>query len=227
MNIKKTARIVGILYIIGTIAGTMSVRFLSAGNAQDYLVEIAKNPHSLLIGSLLELVMGFALAMIPAFMFPVLKKYNEVLSLGYIIFRGALETFTYIVKVICFLSLMSLSVEYVATGLQNVSYFQTLGMMLKEIIDIPLTAFVFGAGALMFYTVLYKSMIIPRWISGFGLVAIILHITSGVLVLLGLQENFDTVSLIMNLPIALQEMIMAVWFIVKGFRVVETKPCFE
>jgi len=39
-----------------------------------------------------------------------------------------------------------------------------------------------------------------------------------VLVLFGLQENFDTGSLIMNLPIAVQEMVMATWLIIKGFN---------
>jgi len=40
-------------------------------------------------------------------------------------------------------------------------------------------------------------------------------------VLFGLQENFDTGSMIMNLPIAVQEMVMAVWFVVKGFNKTE------
>jgi len=44
-----------------------------------------------------------------------------------------------------------------------------------------------------------------------------------VLVLFGLQENFDSGSLLMNLPIAAQEMIMAVWLIAKGFRTDETE----
>jgi len=79
-------------------------------------------------------------------------------------------------------------------------------------------AFVFGIGALIFYTALLKYRLIPRWISVFGLIAILLHIASGILVLFGLQEPFDTGSMIMNLPIAVQEMIMAVWLIIKGFR---------
>jgi DMSO reductase anchor subunit len=85
------------------------------------------------------------------------------------------------------------------------------------------TAFVFGIGAIIFYSALYKYKLIPRWISGFGIIAILLHIISGVLVLFGLQENFDTSSFIMNLPIAVQEMVMAVWLIIKGFNC-ENKP---
>jgi hypothetical protein len=76
---------------------------------------------------------------------------------------------------------------------------------------------------LILYTAFYKYRLIPRWISCFGLIAILLHIVSGVLVLFGLQEPFDTGSMIMNLPIAVQEMVMAVWLIIKGFTNQETE----
>jgi hypothetical protein len=113
-NYKKTARIVGILYIIGTAAGIASVPFLNLYSLPDYLVEIGNNPTSLQIGALLELVMGFSLAMIPAFMFPILKKYSETSGVLYVIFRGAVESCTYIIQAVCFLALSAISAEYVA-----------------------------------------------------------------------------------------------------------------
>jgi len=211
INYKSTARIVGILYIIGTVAGIMSVPFLQVRNGPDYLVKIAENPNSLVVGAILILVMGFALAMIPAFMFPVLRKHSEVAGVGYIVFRGALETCTNIINAVSALALASLGKVY-AAGVQYID-----GASLKAIADSSVNAFAFGAGALILYAALYKYRLIPRWITVFGLIAILLHIISGVLVLFGLQENFNTGSLIMNLPIAVQEMVMAVWLIVKGF----------
>ena len=71
---KGTAMLVGILYIIGTVAGILSVPFLKMRNEPDYLAKIAENPNSLVVGAILTLIMGFALAMIPAFMFPILKN---------------------------------------------------------------------------------------------------------------------------------------------------------
>ena len=204
---KSTARIVGILYIIGTVAGILSVPFLKVRNEPDYLAKIAENPNSLVVGAILTLIMGLALALIPAFMFPILKKHNEIFGIGYIIFRGALETWSHIIGAVCYLALSSLNATEAGAG-----------AALNAIADSSVTAFVFGTGALIFYTALYKYKLIPRWISGFGIVAILLHIASGVLVLFELQENFDTSSLIMNLPIAVQEMIMAVWLIIKGFN---------
>ena len=212
-DFKITAKIIGILYIIGTVTGTLSVSFLSALKSPDYLSEISKNPNSLIFGALLVLAMGLSLAMIPAFMFPILKKYNEALGIGYVIFRGALETFTYIIRSVGYLALSLLGAAY-AAGTRDLS---NAGAAVKAITDSSVNAFIFGAGALIFYAALYKYRLIPKWLSGFGIIAVLLHIISGVLVMFGLQENFDTGSLVMNLPIAVQEMIMAVWLIVKGF----------
>jgi len=207
-NYKKTAIIVGILYIIGTAAGALSASFLKIRSEPDYLVKIAENPNALVVGAILTLVMGFALALIPVFMFPILKKHNEMAGVGYIVFRGGLETCGYIISAVCYLALSSLGAMEADAG-----------AAINALSNSSVNAFVFGTGAFIFYTALYKYKLIPRWLSGFGLAAVLLHIVSGVLVLFGLQENFDTWSMIMNLPIAAQEMIMAVWLIIKGFQV--------
>ena len=210
---KTTARIVGTLYIIGTVAGTLSVPFLKVRNEPDYLTRIAENPNSLVVGAILTLVMGFALALIPAFMFQVLRKHSEAAGVGYIVFRSGLETCTYIINAICYLSLSSLGALY-AAGTQELL---GAGTALQAIANSSVTAFAFGIGALIFYAALYKYKLLPRWLCGFGIVATLLHIASGGLVIFGLQEPFDTGSMIMNLPIAAQEMVMAVWLIVRGF----------
>ncbi|MCJ7618458.1 MAG: DUF4386 domain-containing protein [Desulfobacterales bacterium] len=215
----KTAIIVGILFIYGTVAGILSVVFtMPILNASDYLAKVAVNGNHIIIGALLILTMGFALAMVPVMMFPIFKKHNEVLALGYVVFRGALETFTSIVIAISWLLLLPLSQEYVKAGASNASHFQALGTLLQGAANLPIPVFVFSLGALIFYTLLYQSNLIPRWISVWGFIAIILHLATGFLVIFGLQTSFDTSNFIMNFPIFLQEMVMAVWMIVKGFN---------
>ena len=75
-------------------------------------------------------------------------------------------------------------------------------------------------GALVLYSVLYRSRLLPRWISIFGFVAAILITASAVFPML--EVNFDLpegmYELILVMPIAVQEMVMAVWLIVKGFN---------
>ena len=84
----------------------------------------------------------------------------------------------------------------------------------------------FGLGALMYYWVFYRSRLVPRWLSAWGLVAIALVMVSGVLVMLRLAEPMSTTQVVLALPIAVQEMVLAVWLIAKGFnpRAVASAP---
>ena len=86
-------------------------------------------------------------------LFPILKKHNEALALGYVVFRGALETVTTIAMVIGWLFLTVLSQEYIIAGAPDASYFQTLGTLLLNGNDSisTISQIVFRLGALMFY----------------------------------------------------------------------------
>ena len=218
---RKTATLVGVLYIIGTIAGILShVLTGSILGDPDYLVKVSANEIQIIAGTLFVLIMGFALAMVPVMMFPILKKYNEALALGYVVFRGALETVMYIVLAIALLFLLPLSQEYVKAGTPDASYFQTLGAVLLKGHDLigPVQTIVFCLGALIFYYVLYQTKLIPRWLSGWGLIAIIPYFAAGLLVLFGFFGPLSTSEIVLEFPLALQEMVMAVWLIVKGFN---------
>jgi Domain of unknown function (DUF4386) len=218
---RKTAIIVGALYITGTVAGVLSVVFTtSILNAPDYLKKITVNEVQIVIGALFVLTMGLALAMVPVMLFPILKKHNEVFALGYVVFRGALETVAYIALVISWLLLIILSQEYVAAGSPAASYFQTLGVLLLQGHDAINTVLiiVFSLGALMLYSLFYTSNLIPRWLSGWGTIAILLHLATGFLIMFHLMSAFSTINMVVNFPIFLQEMVMAVWLIAKGFN---------
>jgi len=218
---RKTAIIVGVLYIIGTVAGVLSVVVTGPilGDS-DYLDKVAANANQLTIGALLVLLMALALAMVPVMLFPIFRKINEVLAVGYVLFRGALETVTYIVMLISWLLLVALGQEYITGGAPDAAYFQTMGALLRDGHDAigTILIIVFSLGALMLYYLLYQSKLIPRWISGWGFFAILLHLATGFLIMFHLMVPFSTINLVVNLPIGLQEMVMAVWLIVKGFN---------
>lgn len=211
---KKTARIVGILYVIGTVAGILSLVFVGPilGDP-NYLSKISENQTQIVIGCLLVLTMGFSLAMMSVMLFPVLKKHNEALALGVVVFRGTLEAVMYIAAVLCWLLLLTVSREYVKAGAADVSAFQTLGTLLLKADDQigSILSIVFSLGALMIYYVFYRSKLIPRWLSGWGMIAAIPYLAAGLIAMFG--TNLE----ILMMPLALQEMVMAVWLIVKGF----------
>jgi hypothetical protein len=81
----------------------------------------------------------------------------------------------------------------------------------------------------MFYTVLYRSKLIPRWISGWGLAAALLWLAVGLLGVFHLIIPMSTIQLLLSFPIFLQEMVMAIWMIVKGFNAsaIASKPVLQ
>jgi hypothetical protein len=86
--------------------------------------------------------------------------------------------------------------------------------------------FVFGLGALILYYLFYRSKLVPRWISVWGFIAIVLHLTTGFLILFQVTGSMSMVTTAMNLPILFQELVMAVWLIAKGFNpsVIASQP---
>ncbi len=210
---KKTARFVGVLFIIATVAGILSVVCTGLLNTPDYLVNVAANGNQIILGALLVLIMGAAIAPIPVMLFPILKKHNEALALGYVVIR-VLEVVTFIAIVISLLLLLTLSQEYIQAGAPNASYNQTLGSLLLAAVDWInlITIIVFSLSALILNYIFYRSKLIPRWLSGWGLIGATLHLAGG---LIGMF-SFNQADLLAA-PIGLQEMVYAVWLIVRGF----------
>jgi len=76
----------------------------------------------------------------------------------------------------------------------------------------------FGLGALMYYYIFYQTRLVPRWLSGWGLIGIILIIVISMLVMFRVIAPMSTTQIVLAVPIGLQEMVLAVWLIVKGFN---------
>jgi hypothetical protein len=182
-------------------------------DAPAYLNKAASDPSQIQLGALLVLVMGLALAMVAAMMFPILKRQNDALAIGYVIFRGALETSTYIATAICWLLLVVVAGQHADSGAAVASQSSNLGILLGDAQDqiTVVLDIVFGLGALMLYYLLYQARLIPRWISGWGIVAAVLTLAGGLI------DMFGTPRDIFALPMLPQEMVMAVWLIAKGF----------
>jgi hypothetical protein len=216
---KNIARTMGILYILGTISGILS-RVITGPiiSAQDLLAVVSANGNQIALGAFFVLTMGLALAMIPVVAYPVLRKHDEILALGYVVFRGALEGVYYMAIVVSWLLLLPLSQVYQAGSLEA-SNLRVLANVLLEVKEIAVFGMiVFCLGGLMFYYLLFQSKLVPRWLSGWGLVALIMNLAAGLLVMFGFFGPVSPISDALQIPIGLQEMVLAVWLIVKGFN---------
>lgn len=217
---RNTATIVGVLFIIGFAGIPSAVLTRPILGTSDYLIKISANENQIIIGALFQFIMAVACAGIGITLYPILKKYNEGLALGSAGFRiieGALG----IVGVVGLILLLTLSQEFVKAGAPGSSYFQTLGVLViagRDWVNNVAMILAWCIGALMYYSIFYQSKLIPRWLSGWGLVGITLTIVASMLVMFRLIGPFSTTQGIMNLPIALQEMVLAVWLITKGFN---------
>jgi hypothetical protein len=175
----------------------------------------------MLIGALLVLVMAVADAGIAIAAYPVLKKRNVSVAIGYFGAR-IVESLIFCVSAISLLLLVTLSHEFVQAGAPDATYFHTLGELLLAARDwaghVVLDVAVFPLGALAFYYVLYQSKLVPRWLSGWGLIAAVLYWAASLLVMFALIIPLSTGHIVLQAPLGLQEIALAIWLIVKGFN---------
>ena len=75
---------------------------------------------------------------------------------------------------------------------------------------------IFGIGALILYSILYQSKLVPRWIAGWGFIAAITILTGSMLS--AFTDISPVITILLIAPIAVQEMVFAVWLIIKGFN---------
>jgi heme A synthase len=69
----------------------------------------------------------------------------------------------------------------------------------------------------MYYCIFYRSRLVPRWLSVWGIVAVLLGLVAALLVMVHVTTPMSTIQVVFNLPIGVQEVVLAVWLIVKGF----------
>ena len=176
---KKTAIIVGVLFIaelvVHTIGSTLIEGIL---DTPDYLIKLAANKNPVITGVLLEAICAVCLLIIGFMMYPILKRHNETAALGYFGFRIVESVFVAGILIIQ-LSVFALSQEYVEAGAPDASHFQTIGALLKEghIFSYQIYIIFYSLGCLMLFGLLLKAKLVPRFISVWGLIAVILSLT--------------------------------------------------
>jgi hypothetical protein len=217
---RKLAIIAGVLWIIYTSVDILSSLFTGSITSTNYLVSVSENAGLVGTGALLLFIGGACASGIAISLYPVLKKFNAGLALGAVGFRIS-EGVLRFVAVCCYLLLITLSQQFVKAGAPDSSYFQTLGALVyagNRWVGNLASLLAFTIGALLIYIVFYRTKLVPRWLSGWGIVAAILGMLSCVLVLVGLIAPFGTEQIAIAIPMLPQEYVLAAWLIVKGFN---------
>jgi hypothetical protein len=218
---RRAARIVGALFLIAMVASLLGGGFVeSVIAAPDYLNAVSENETQVITGVLLELINGIAVLGIGVLMFPILRRHNETIALGYLGFRIIESVFCSVI-IISPLSLITFSQEYLKAGASDTSYYQSLGNLAiaarSNVVGLLIPVF-FSLGALLFYYLLYQSKLIPRFVSVWGFIGAVLILTLNLLLTSNLLEAGIATGLIFALPIMTNEIFIAIWLIVKGFN---------
>jgi hypothetical protein len=223
---RMNAVMAGVLYFMGTvfgivggiIGGEVFTSIISAEPLEglDMLGLVAADASRITAGAFFTLIMGISLAAMTLFLYPIFRKDSEELALGMVLFRGAFEGVWYFATTLTFLALVLLGNEYVAAGSSSVAL-QSMGNVLYRFQDqmAPVGTLMFIIGAICLYVSFYRTRLIPRWLSIWGLIGAVGVIAYALLHFFHLDNG---IGFYLQLVIAPQEIIMGLWLVIAGFN---------
>lgn len=216
---RKTAAIVGALFIIATAASLASAPFLgSALEGSDYVLKLPATENNMVIASVLEIILAISLVAIGALMLPILRKHVDDLGTVYAGIR-LVEAIFIVVGAVSLLYMLSVGQDFAVGRLDETSAV-SMGASLISLREWSLifgTLIFLGIGGLTLNYGLYRSKLVPRWLSTWGIVGGVCILIYGTLGLFGTDTSSFDATTLLALPIAVQEMVFASWLIVKGF----------
>jgi hypothetical protein len=211
----------GIFFIIATAFLFVGESFYKpALTAPDVLATAAGDAARVRFGILIEFTCVLAIPLVAIALYPVLRRVSAALAIGYVAFR-LFEAAIFTGMEIDRMFVLALSQSYAANPGADL---ETLTLMVEAMIggdpwsgvSGPLYNLVFVTGMLMVNWMFWTSRLLPRWISGWGMVMAV--VMGGLAVSAQFTEINSTLAIALIAPLAVQEMVMAVWFIVKGFN---------
>ena len=216
----------GALYFLGTVFGVLGgviggevLTSIISGNpldGVDMLGLVAANSSQLTGGAFFTLMMGVSLVAMTVFLYPIFRKDSEELALGMLLFRGALEGAWYLVTILGMLTLVALGNEYVASGADSAAL-QSMGNVLYQFQDLvgPVGTVVFLIGATCLYISFYRTRLIPRWLTIWGLIGVVPNMAYALLHFFHLDTGY---GFYLQMVLAPQEIVMGLWLVIKGFN---------
>ncbi len=223
---RMNAVMAGVLYFLGTVFGILGGVFggkvlasLITGSplaGAELLGVVAADSSRMTVGAFLCLMMGISLSMMTLFLYPVFRKDSQGLAMGLVLFRGALEGVGYFLTALGLLTLAALGTEAIASGSDPVAL-QPIGSILYQFLYLktPIGTIFFIIGAACLYISFYRTRLIPRWLAIWGLIGAVPYLANALLHFFHVETGIGTY---LEMPLAIQEMVMALWLIIKGFN---------
>ncbi|SIM54690.1 DUF4386 domain-containing protein [Micromonospora cremea] len=211
-SLRKTALVAGAFYLLSFV----SIPTLSLyAPIRDASYIVGPNPGTGVIwGGVLEMIVALAGIGTAVALYPVVKKQNQSLALGFVGTR-VLEAATIISGVVIVMTIVSLGQagagpDAVVTGNALIAMHNWTFLLGQ--------GFIPAVNALLLGSLLYQSRLVPRILPLVGFIGAPLLVTSVIATLFGFWTQVSTRSALLTIPIALWEFSLGVYLIVKGFK---------
>ena len=225
---RKAEIMVATLFLVtaaASIAGGLILE--SILTAPNYLAGISPNTAAVAWSALLLSINNIGIVFIAVFMYPLLRKLDETLAVGYVAMR-IIEGTVMMFGIVATLMLIPLSAEFIKAGAPLSSWYVTLGNSLLQARLMGLTEVslpLLGLGGIIFTWLLFRFKMVPRVISGVGLVGYALVLFGGLASWFGLIDpapGSAGLGGIIAVPVALFEIILLpFWLYFRGFKMPE------
>jgi hypothetical protein len=207
----------GTLLLLGTATALLAAALVPALTpGSDYLMGVAGQSSRMAAAVLVYLLAAGASVGIAIALYPVLKKAGAALALGSVVFR-TIEAVMYTVAAVSLLSVLTLGQRLATASAVDHAPLRVMADSFLSVRDHSNLAAVvaYSTGALIYYAVFYQCRLVPRWLSVWGIAGVLLILTACMFALF--RNNAVTRYTLLVLPIAVQEDVLAVWLLVKGF----------
>lgn len=220
-RLRKTAMLAGGLYLV-TFAASIPARFYFLDpvlSDPGYIVGSGADER-VLVGGLLDIVNALACIATAVVLFRVVKRQSETLALGFVASR-LLEAAIISIGVVSLFAVVTLRQDMAGTAGAEEGSLVTVGAALVAVYE---WTFLFGpnvmaaVNALLLGTLMYRSGLVPRAIPIMGLIGGPLLLASVVGIVFGTHDLDAGLHVIAAAPIALWELSLGVFLVVKGFR---------
>ena len=175
---------------------------------------------SVQVGAFFELIVAFGVVGTAVALFPVVKRQNEAVAMGYVGLR-TLEAGVIAIGVVSLLAVVTLRQHLTGAGGTDTPSLIALGKALVAFHNWTFLVgpgFTSGANTVLMAYLLYRSRLVPRFIPVLGLIGGPLVFTSAIAVLFGLYPQYSVGPAIVALPEFAWELTLAIYLIVKGFN---------
>lgn len=215
-TITKTSRVLGFAFLLQFITSFSSGVFLKTawfveGNIKETMLKVGANPMLFRTNILLDMLTALGVAFLGAILYLTLRKQNEKIALTALGFYW-LEVALLAVSRMDAFSLLHFSQEYVASGQPaELLLFGRVAYESMDFVGNTLHMLAFCPGGILFYYLLYKSGVVPRWMSLWGLVTVFPMLVGTFTQMFGY-----TIPFVFYLPYVPFEFVIGLWILVKG-----------